>query len=398
MASILTRRSLVFRSFHVRKNAKRAFCEKKTDETSLEVSANPKKFKELFESAKEKKQSEETSVGEVSRPETRIHSFRPKIDPKTTGVILFPGQGSQYVGMGESLLDSPNVPQLFRVAEQILGYDLLDLCLNGPEETLNQTKYCQPAIFVTSLAAVEKMRTIAPDYIANCVATAGFSIGEFAALVFGGALTYENALKLIKIRAEGMQYASDLVPSGMMTVIFGADARINLACSAAVEWCIRQGVEPEHAVCNVCNYLFPHCKVIGGHDQALQFIEINAKDFGIRKCTRVKVSGAFHTKLMLPAQEVFKEALRNTKISRPLIAIHSNIDGRPYKDEKDILKKLGKQMCSAVKWEQTLHHIYTRSEGTDYPMTFECGPGKTLLTILKMVNDKARKQARSISA
>lgn len=118
----------------------------------------------------------------------------PKHDPRSTSVILFPGQGSQYVGMAKNLLKFPMAKDLFELANYLLGYDLLKLCLEGPKEKLDQTKYCQPAIMVTSLAAIERLKEERPNAIDNCVATAGFSLGEITALVFAGALGFEKGI------------------------------------------------------------------------------------------------------------------------------------------------------------------------------------------------------------
>lgn len=327
-----------------------------------------------------------------------IRSFRPKIDPRETSVIFFPGQGVQYVGMAEKVLDCPNVQEMFAIAKRILGYDLLDVCLNGPQEKLNRTEFCQPAIFVCSLAALEKLRSDNEKAVSNCIATSGFSIGEFAALVFAGAMSFEDALRLIKIRAEAMQAASELVPSGLMTILYGADGRVKFACQAATEWCIRKGVHEDFAVCSVSNYLFPHCKVIGGHSEALNFIELNARDFGIKRCIRLPVSGAFHTNLMRPAEAVFREALKKVNLVRPLIAVYSNVDARTYNSEVSLREKLGRQICAPVKFEQIVHTIYERAPDSHYPFTFECGPGHTITTILDKVNGRARRQAVNISA
>ncbi|CAG2164701.1 unnamed protein product, partial [Oppiella nova] len=331
----------------------------------------------------------------ATRDQTR-HSVRPKTAPEDTTVVLFPGQGSQFVGMGYKVIDSPHVQHMFTIAKQILGYDLLDVCLNGPIEQLNRTQYSQPAIYVTSLAAVERLRETGSGDVESCVATAGFSVGELAALVFAGALSFEDGLRLVKIRAEAMQYATELVPSAMMTVFFNADARINFACNAAKEWCLRKEIEPEYAVCSVANYLFPHCKVIAGHEEAISFLQMNAKDFGIKRTKRLPVSGAFHTSLMAPAREVMREALKQIKLEVPLIPVHSNVDARVYNDVDSIRKKLAKQIVSAVRWEQILHTIYERPKDTKCPKTFECGPGNSLLSTLSMVHGIARKNARHI--
>ncbi|KAI1280488.1 putative malonyl-CoA-acyl carrier protein transacylase, mitochondrial [Halotydeus destructor] len=327
-----------------------------------------------------------------------LRSARPRIDPRLTSVILFPGQGAQHVGMGENVIESPNVPELFHVAKKILGYDLLELCLNGPKSQLDRTEYCQPAMLVSSLAAVERLRATNPSAVANCVAAVGFSVGEFPALVFSGALTFEDALRLVKLRAEAMQAASELVPSGLMTIVYGADGRVKLACSAAAEWCIRKGVYEEHAVCSVSNFLFPHCKVIGGHNEALKFIESNAADFGIKKCRRLPVSGAFHTRLMKPAENVFKEALNKVPMSLPLIPVYSNVDGLPYKTVSQVREKLAKQICAPVKFEQTMHTVFERAQDAKFPFTFECGPGNSMLGMLKRINDKAGRYSSNIKA
>lgn len=329
------------------------------------------------------------------RDQSRL-SERPKTAPEDTTVVLFPGQGSQFVGMGHLVIDAPNVSQMFTIAQQILGYNLLDLCLNGPIDSLNRTQYCQPAIYVCSLAAVEKLRQRGSGDVESCVATAGFSVGEITALVFAGAMSFEDGLRLVKIRAESMQFASEMAPSGMITVFFNADAKINFACRAAKEWCIRKGIEPEFAVCGIANYLFPHCKVIAGHEEAIAFLQSNFKDFGIKRIKRLPVSGAFHTELMAPAQKVVTEALKHIKLEVPLIPVHSNFDARIYRDVDSIRKKLAKQICSPVRWEQILHTIYERPKDTKCPKTFECGPGSSLLAILNMVHAIARRNAHHI--
>jgi len=322
------------------------------------------------------------------------HSFRPGVDPRETSVILFPGQGAQFVGMGAKLLDYPNVRDMFTVASDILKYDLLEICQNGPMETLSRTMYCQPAVLVVSLAAVEKLKHDNPEVLENCVATAGFSIGEIAALVFAGAISFEHAVNLVKVRAEAMQAAAELTPSGMMTVIYGPDSHLKFACLAAKEWCKKQGIE--NAECSVANYLFPHCKVIAGNDEALDFVKNNLADFKLRRVKRLPVSGAFHTSLMKPALEPMRAAMKLIKIKDPMICVHSNLNGQPYHNARHILANLPKQMCAPVRWEQTMHVIYERPADVPFPQTYECGPGAALRTILRNVNLSAWKTSRSV--
>lgn len=237
-----------------------------------------------------------------------------------------------------------------------------------------------------------------PGVIESCTSAAGFSLGELTALVFANALTFEDGLRLVKLRAEAMQQAAELVPSGLMTVIFGANAKIKFACKAAVEYCIKAGIDPQYAVCSEANYLFPHCKVIGGHVDALKFIDANGHDFGIKRAKRLPVSGAFHTKLMGPAQQPFEEAVQRIPMHMPSIAVYSNVDAQPYTSVNQIRYKLAKQLTNPVKWQQTMEVIYSRTADQPYPKTFECGPGSSLLTILKAVNLKARQEARHFPA
>ncbi|CAB3375776.1 Hypothetical predicted protein [Cloeon dipterum] len=315
------------------------------------------------------------------------HSFRPSVNPNDTSILIFPGQGVQHVGMCKELLKFPLVQDLFSVASSILNYDLLKLCLEGPKDQLDQTKYCQPAVVVSSLAAIEWLKEERPSAIEGCVATAGFSVGEITALVFAGALTFESAIKLVRARAEGMQYASEMVNSGMATVMYGPDSDLGMACEKAVEHCMSKKIE--RPVCQVANYLYPHCKVVAGNVEALDFLAKNAKKFNLRRVMRLPVNGAFHTPLMEPAVEVFRAALKKAQVQDPLVYVHSNVDGKYYKNAKEIRKKLPQQIVRAVKWEQTMHILYERPTGENFPRSFECGPGKSLKPILKQVNSKA---------
>ncbi|XP_063951003.1 malonyl-CoA-acyl carrier protein transacylase, mitochondrial-like [Lytechinus pictus] len=324
-------------------------------------------------------------TGSVDR---RRQSGKPRIDPAETSVLLFPGQGSQFVGMGRDLLKYPNVEDMFAVASEILGYDLLSLCVNGPVEELNRTIHCQPAVVVTSLAAVEKLKEEQPKAIENCVAAAGFSVGEFAALVFGGSISFEDAIHLIKLRAESMQLASEAVSSGMISVVGGKKARYKFICKEAENYC-RNHHGIAHPVCKVANYLYPDARVLAGHTEALSFIKDMSRSFYLRAIKPVPVSGAFHTPLMSSAQEPISRALDAVAIETPVIGIHSNVDGKAYGSPKHVRKQLKKQVVEPVMWEQTMHCIYEREKGTPFPFTYEMGPGNQLGTILKRNNLKA---------
>lgn len=219
-------------------------------------------------------------------------------------------------------------------------------------------------------------------------------MGEITALIFAGAIPFDKGIRLIQIRAEAMQIASEKTPSGMATVFYGPDSQLGKALDRAVEWCLDKGVEdPE---CKIANYLYPHCKVIAGNVEALDFLEKNKEQFKLRKVRRLPVNGAFHTKIMESAVEPFKRALRKIEVRDPYVSVHSCVDGKPYKNAEHIIKQLPKQIIKPVKWEQLLHIIYERKQDSHFPKTFECAPGESLITILKQVNAKASNTAISV--
>lgn len=278
---------------------------------------------------------------------------RRTIDPKETSIILFPGQGSQYVGMAAQLMRFPSARSIFELANEVLGYDLLKVCLEGPREKLNRTEHAQLAVMVSSLASLEQLREERPRAIENCVATAGFSLGEITALVFAGALPFDKALRLVQVRANAMQAACDAVPSGMALILYGPDTQVGTICAQAQQWCLERGVEAPY--CGIANYMYPHCKVLAGHLDALQYIEVNAMALKIRRMKRLQVNGAFHTPIMQSAVEPFQKALKNILIKEPLIRVFSNVDGKPYRNATHILRQLPNQVSSDKRKAQFLN-------------------------------------------
>ncbi|XP_077338949.1 malonyl-CoA-acyl carrier protein transacylase, mitochondrial-like [Lithobates pipiens] len=331
----------------------------------------------LLEQAHTQKDEEEDE--ESTKPDRR--------SPTDTTVLLFPGQGSQAVGMAGGLLKYPNVREMFLTAHKVLGYDLLDLCLRGPAEVLNKTIHCQPAMFVTCVAATEKLNQEIPSALENCIAMAGFSVGEYAALVCAGVLDFTEALYAVKVRAEAMQKASEAIKSGMLSVIGNSKTKYSTACAEAQDHCLTLGITDP--VCEVANYLFPNGRVIAGHMEAIQFLQNNSRKHNFFRTKLLPVSGAFHTRLMKPAVEPLAEALKGLTFKRPLINVYCNVDGRKYREGATIEHLLAKQLVSPVKWEQIMHTIYERKKGKDFPQTFELGPGQQMGTILKTCNLKA---------
>ncbi|XP_002732562.1 malonyl-CoA-acyl carrier protein transacylase, mitochondrial-like [Saccoglossus kowalevskii] len=364
---------------------------------SSDLEIDGKQVKELLDSFAKPDIAEQEALTGLSDENSNLQLPRrkPAVDPADTSILLFPGQGSQFVGMGEKLLGAPNVKEIYQAASEILGYDLLELCLNGPKEELDKTIHCQPAVFVTSIAAAQSLQHQNPWAIDNCVATAGFSVGEFAALVFAGVMQFEDALRLVQIRAKAMQRASEDVASGMISVMGTHTTKYRSACLEARSYCNNVLGLPD-PVCSIANYLFPDGRVIAGNVEALQFISENARQFGIRNVKRLPVSGAFHTSLMTSAQYDFREAIKDLKLERPSIYVISNVEGKRYSLLKQIKNALVKQIVSPVKWEQSMHVLYQRRQGTSFPQTFEVGPGKQLGALLKRLNLKAWNSYKSV--
>lgn len=387
--------SLPYISKRLKKRLQNSISEKKKDEENVQISEEAKEIIQEF--MKNEPSSSDLPVDFPSdskrytdwyRSQER-KAYRPKVDPETTTIFLFPGQGSQFVGMGKALLDYPNVKEMFEIANSILGYDLLKLCLNGPKKELDKTAICQPAVLVSSLAAVEKLKVENLQAIENCVSAAGFSIGEFAALVFSGVITFEDAIKLVKVRAEVMQASSEAIPSGMMSVFCTHKTKLRLAMEVSQEVC-KQKHGINNPICHVANYLYPDCKVIAGHEQALEFIAQNSKDFGIKRTKRLAVSGAFHTNLMQDGLPDFTNALKKVEFQPPSIPVFSNVKAERYSNSnQEFLKLLRMHLIKPVKWEQIMHILYSRKKGEKFPHTYEVGPGKQLGTLLRMVNVKA---------
>ncbi|CAH8507317.1 unnamed protein product [Schistosoma rodhaini] len=310
-------------------------------------------------------------------------------DPHKTSIILFPGQGSHFVGMGKDLIKLPKIKQMFQCANEILRTDILRTCLEGPASKLSKTIHCQPATFIISLAALVKLREENEELIKNCVVTAGFSLGEISALVFSGALTYEEGLHIIRVRAEAMQKACDEKAGAMITVFVNPGSPLKLGIAAAINHCeVRHKIQ--NPCCKVANYLYPDCKVIAGNKEAIDFIENHAGQFGIRRTKRLPVNGAFHTPLMSSARKIIANSLdRMGDFQEPSIPVISAVDVLPYRGTMNIKRKLAMQIVRPVRWEQTLYALYDRPLDVPFPRTIESGPGRQLGAMLRMVSRRA---------
>jgi [acyl-carrier-protein] S-malonyltransferase len=264
--------------------------------------------------------------------------------------FLFPGQGAQRVGMGKVISSRfPAAKALYDQANEILGYDLAALCFEGPVEKLDTTVISQPALFVSSLAALEMLRAENPSAVENCAMAAGLSLGEYTALVFAGAMSFEDGLRVVQRRGEAMQQAADANPSGMVSaLVLDHDqvAKVRDDASAAGQiW--------------IANYLCPGNTVLSGDKpacaKAAELIE--AAGGGARVLT---VAGAFHTPLMSSACGRLEDVLRSVQISSPRIPVVSNVDAKPHTGPERVREILVRQVTQPVLWEGCVRELISK--------------------------------------
>ena len=289
--------------------------------------------------------------------------------------FLCPGQGAQFVGMAAELCRAlPAAQQLFDQAADILGYDLLKVCAEGPAEKLNSTVVSQPALYVASLAALESLRVKEPQAESDCVATAGLSLGEYSALAFAGSLTFADGLRLVQTRGQAMQAASDATPSGMVSVL-------GLPVEKVEELC---GNARSAGIVSVANLLCPGNIVVSGTKAACDEVERLAAAVGAMKTIRLPVAGAFHTTIMKPADETLAIALARTVLKPPRVPVWSNVDARPHRDPDEVRGLLVRQVLEPVLWEKTMRNLLADGVTRFY----EIGPGRVLAGLLKRVERK----------
>lgn len=287
--------------------------------------------------------------------------------------ILFPGQGAQAVGMaGDWVEAEPSAAALFARAAEILGYDLLAVCRSGPAERLNTTAVSQPAILVTSLAALEVLRRRDPAPLAAAALTAGLSLGEYTALVFAGALGFDDAVRLVDERGRAMQDCAEAAPGGMVAVLGMEREAVVALCDAC----------REDGILQLANVLCPGNIVVSGDRAACGRIEAAAPAAGAMKCVRLEVAGGFHTPLMQPAVERLTAALARAEFRPPRIPVVSNVDARPHTDPGEIRGLLARQVVGVVEWSDSVAYILS----TGVRSAWEIGPGRVLRGLLKRID------------
>jgi [acyl-carrier-protein] S-malonyltransferase len=279
---------------------------------------------------------------------------------------LFPGQGSQFSGMGKNLYESNDAAkELFHRANAITGFDITRIMFEGSEEELKQTKVTQPAIFIHSvIEAMCRGESFKPDM------AAGHSLGEFSALTACGALSFDEGLKLVVERANAMQFACELKPSTMAAILGLPDDKVELVCETA------------KGVVVAANFNCPGQVVISGETDAVKDACEKLTLAGAKRAVMLQVGGAFHSPLMEPARERLAKAIEKAEIKTPVCPVYQNCDAQPSSDPEIIKEKLIKQLTAPVRWTQTIENMIN-----DGATTFaEIGPGKVLSGLVKKIN------------
>jgi len=304
--------------------------------------------------------------------------------------LLFPGQGSQYVKMLGEVQSLPSVKEMLTAAQKILGYDLLKLCLEGPEEQLEQTKHCQPAMYIGGLAAFELLKQENPKVAEDFRAVAGLSLGEYTALTVAGVFDFETGLRLVKFRGEAMQEAAEASPQKMISVAGLSEQVLNKLC----EEC-RSGPDD---VCQVANFLFPNGFSCAGSSSAVDKLLKKAGDTqGCLQAKALKTSGAFHTKCMMPARNKLLTALKEveSKMKPPNCEVYVNLTGKKIDAGTPVPRIIGllaDQLTNCVLWDPAMGAMLKDGISEFY----ECGPMKQLKAMMKRINPEAWKKTQNI--
>ena len=279
--------------------------------------------------------------------------------------------------VGAWCLECPPALKIFQQASEVLGYDLLNVCVNGPAEQLNTTAVSQPALLVTSLAMLEILRRRDDTPFAGSrreFLTAGLSLGEYSALVHAGALDVESAVRVVDVRGRAMQACADTKPGGMVAILGLDRDQIGEVCETS------RGSD----VLSIANVLCPGNIVVSGSRSACDRVSEIAMKAGAMKCVPLEVAGAFHTQLMEPARDKLTEFLKKIDFREPRIPVISNVDAKPHTAPDEIRSLLARQVCGVVEWHASMEHLLSTGVGC----LWEVGPGRVLRGLLKRIDRK----------
>jgi len=292
--------------------------------------------------------------------------------------FLFPGQGAQTVGMGADVAAAfPAAAELFAKANEIVGFDLRAVCFEGPSERLNSTTMSQPAIFVTSAALLEILRTQEPTQDLTADVTAGLSLGEYTALYAAGVINFEDALLLVKKRGGAMQAAADATEGGMVSLIGLDEEKVRQLCDEATQGELLEAV----------NFNCPGQIVVSGTRSACARAAALAEKYGAIKAVPLEVAGAFHTEMMSSAAETLREALSQCHIAEPSPAkTLANISADYYDSADGVADGLARQLTSPILWQKCMERLL--AEGVE--RFYEIGPGRVLTGLMRRIHRKTR--------
>lgn len=285
--------------------------------------------------------------------------------------------------MLSTVKDIPAVKEMLTTANSVLGYDILELCLNGPEAKLEETRYCQPAMFIAGLAGMEKLRQEQKETVERFQFAAGLSLGEYTALCAAGVFTFEDGLKLVALRGQAMMDAAAVGKQAMLSVAgFEKEKLVGLCKQAAAK-------EGGKAVCQIANELFPKGFSCAGTEGAINHLKALADEGGALQAKVLKTSGGFHTSLMEPAKEKLGKALDEMlpRMQSPKHTVYMNATGNPLapgSDPKEVVSLLKKQLTSPVLWEPSVQAMI-KAGVTEY---YECGPNKQIKAMMKRISPK----------
>jgi [acyl-carrier-protein] S-malonyltransferase len=291
--------------------------------------------------------------------------------------FIFPGQGSQAVGMGQALMGIPAAKAVFDEVDAALGQDLSGLMRDGPMETLTLTENAQPAIMACSLAVMAALKAEQGVEVTAAKFVAGHSLGEYSALAAAGALSVGEAAKLLKLRGHAMQKAVPVGVGAMAALLGASEEQAAAACEAGAA----------HGVCQIANDNAPGQIVVSGDKAAVEAAIENAQANGVRKAMALPVSAPFHCTMMQPAADAMAEALAGASIAAPSVPVVANVTARPESDPEVIRKQLVEQVTGRVRWRESV--MWMVEEGGVKTLA-EAGAGKVLITMLKRTTKEAK--------